>query len=55
MNRVGVKPLNIVIKLSEVLVHDKWTHAVKLSDNIGKNTGDPTEVELCKKILKIDD
>ena len=52
-NDVGVKPLNIVIKISQVLVNDEWIYAVKLSDNIGKNTGDIDEVKLCKQILKI--
>lgn len=52
-NDVGVKPLNIVIKISEVLVKDQWVPAVKLSDNKGKNTGDKKEVQLCKDILRI--
>ena len=52
-NDMGVKPLNMVIKISEVLFNDDWIPAVKLSDNKGKNTGDKDEVELCKKILNI--
>lgn len=49
----NIKPLNMVIKISEVLINDEWHHAVKLSDNLGKNTGNVEEVNLCKKILKI--
>lgn len=52
-NDLGVKPLNMVIKISEVLFNDDWIPAVKLSDNKGKNTGNKDEVESCKKILRI--
>jgi len=52
-NDIGVKPLNIVIKISEVFVKGHWIPAVKLSDNLGKNTGDPKEVQLCKDLLRI--
>ena len=52
-NNIGVKPLNIVIKISEVLVNNEWVHAVKLSDNTGKHTGNKDEVYLCKQILKL--
>ena len=52
-NDLNVKPLNIVIKISEVLVDDIWVPAVKLSDNLGKNTGDSDEVIMCKKTLNI--
>ena len=38
-NDVGVKPLNMVIKLSHVLTGDRWTQVVKLSDTPGKHTG----------------
>lgn len=38
-NDVGVKPLNMVIKLSEVLTDSRWTQVVKLSDTPGKHTG----------------
>jgi nicotinate phosphoribosyltransferase len=50
---VGVKPLNIVIKISEVLINDEWFHTVKLSDNNGKHTGNIEEIDLCKKTLKL--
>jgi nicotinate phosphoribosyltransferase len=44
-NDVGVKPLNIVIKMVEC-AHDGdyWVNAAKLSDDIGKNTGDRGKV-----------
>lgn len=53
-NDVGVKPLNIVIKISGVLVNGEWADSVKLSDNPGKSTGNLEEVEICKKSLKIE-
>ena len=54
-NDVGVKPLNIVIKLVEAKPenHD-WEHTVKLSDTMGKYTGDLGQIELCKRILNIE-
>ena len=52
-NDIGVKPLNMVIKISEVLVEDSWIGSVKLSDNKGKNTGNTEDIELYKSILKI--
>lgn len=54
-NDVGVKPLNMVIKLIGCLfdeVHG-WVNTIKLSDDINKNTGDPETIELCKKTLNI--
>jgi nicotinate phosphoribosyltransferase len=47
----GVKPLNMVIKISDVLVDDKWIPAIKLSDDVGKHTGNPEMIEIAKKIL----
>ncbi|MDU1891601.1 MAG: nicotinate phosphoribosyltransferase [Dysgonomonas sp.] len=53
-NDVGVKPLNIVIKLTDVKPHKKYKEylkAVKLSDVPGKNTGDSKEIEISKMTL----
>jgi len=52
----GVEPLNIVIKLAEAKLTEKksWQKAVKLSDDVGKYTGDPEEVAMAKKILRIE-
>jgi len=54
-NDVGVKPMNMVIKLSEVYNPNcsEWVSTVKLSDNPGKHTGNPEEIELAKRILMI--
>ena len=53
-NDVGVKPLNIVIKLFEVKPKGEtdFLPVVKLSDSPGKYTGDPDEIDLCKRLLK---
>lgn len=55
-NDVGAKPLNMVIKLSKIKPHPKtdWLYAVKLSDVMGKNTGNEREIEICKLTLGID-
>jgi len=45
----GIKPLNIVIKLSKV----GEKHTVKISDDLGKNTGNTEEIINCKKELKL--
>lgn len=47
----GMKPLNMVIKLSGVNVDGKWVGAVKLSDDPGKNTGKPEDVFRVRKAL----
>ena len=53
-NDVGVKALNMVIKIVEVKPEGHiWEHAVKLSDSRGKYTGDKTAVSLCKEVLHI--
>lgn len=52
-NDVGVKPLNIVIKASEVYNHDRWVSTVKLSDDEGKHTGTTEEINYCKYALGI--
>ncbi|GAB6120856.1 nicotinate phosphoribosyltransferase [Dysgonomonas termitidis] len=56
-NDVGVKPLNIVIKLTDVKVHKKDTNylkAVKLSDVAGKHTGDEREIDLSLRTLGLE-
>jgi nicotinate phosphoribosyltransferase len=55
-NDVGVKPLNIVIKLSAIKPHTKheFLYAVKLSDVMGKNTGNEREIEIAKLTLGIE-
>lgn len=54
----GVKPLNIVMKLSKIgeinATGTRVLDCVKLSDESGKHTGNKDEIELCKKTLKID-
>lgn len=53
-NDVGLKPMNIVIKMTEALPKDgEWTQVVKLSDEPGKNTGNQTTIDLAKTILGI--
>jgi nicotinate phosphoribosyltransferase len=52
-NDVGVKPLNMVIKLTSAKILGEWVPTVKLSDNPGKHTGDKKTIELCKQILNI--
>ncbi len=52
----GVKAMNIVVKLTAAKITEKrnWKKVVKLSDDIGKYTGDPEEIEICKKTLDIE-
>ena len=53
-NDVGVKPLNMVIKMTEAKPEsDDWMPTIKLSDAQGKHTGDEKEIEICKHVLKI--
>jgi nicotinate phosphoribosyltransferase len=51
----GISPLNIVIKMTECTDYpgNKWTQTVKLSDDKGKNTGFPEDVDFCKTSLGI--
>ena len=49
-NDVGLKPMNIVLKLIAVSEPDlPWTNVVKLSDEKGKHTGDPKMIRLAKE------
>lgn len=51
-NDVGAQPLNIVIKMSHVLLNNTWIPVVKLSDETGKHTGDNNAIQLCKEVLQ---
>lgn len=56
-NDVGVKSLNMVIKLTEIKANKKdsdYLYAVKLSDVPGKHTGNPDEINLSQMTLGID-
>ncbi|MDR0559565.1 MAG: nicotinate phosphoribosyltransferase [Prevotellaceae bacterium] len=55
-NDVGVKPLNIVIKLTNVKINPEGDYfdAIKLSDVASKNTGDSDEIKIAKLTLRID-
>lgn len=48
-NDVGVKPLNMVIKLVSI----DGRHAIKLSDDPGKEVGDPKTIDMVKFMLNI--
>lgn len=52
-NDTGIKPLNIVIKMTGARIRpqDKYHNCVKLSDDPAKYVGDPEEIMLCRKIL----
>jgi nicotinate phosphoribosyltransferase len=54
-NDVGVKPLNMVIKLVSVKTDQKhdFVPTIKLSDAIGKHTGSDSEIDLCMRMLGI--
>lgn len=51
----GVKPANMVIKLTQVRITEKreWLNCIKLSDDFGKYTGDEETVKLYKQILNL--
>jgi len=53
-NDVGVKPLNMVIKMIEAKPEgEEWHNCIKLSDSKGKHTGDEKEIEIAKYVLNI--
>lgn len=52
-NDLLIKPLNVVIKVSQVYYNGVWLDLIKLSDSMGKHTGKIEQIELCKKILNI--
>jgi len=56
-NDVGAKALNIVIKLTGVKptpTEEEYLEAIKLSDVLGKNTGNQKEIEISKLTLGIE-
>jgi len=52
-NDVGVKPLNIVIKVVSVEVLGEWVPAIKLSDEAGKHSGNAEMIDLAQRMLNI--
>jgi nicotinate phosphoribosyltransferase len=53
-NDVGLKSMNIVIKMMEALPEAQpWTPVVKLSDVPGKHSGDEKMIRLAKEVLGI--
>jgi nicotinate phosphoribosyltransferase len=53
-NDVGLKPMNIVMKMTEALPDgEPWTPVVKLSDEPMKHTGDAQNIALAKAVLQI--
>lgn len=50
---LGLKPMNMVIKLVRVLSNGEWINTVKLSDDPMKNTGGSDTVDLCRRTLGI--
>ena len=53
-NDVGIKPLNMVIKITEAKPEgEDWHHTIKLSDVEGKHTGNKKEIEIAKYVLDI--
>ena len=55
-NDVGLKPLNIVLKMTDALPDEGvWNPVVKLSDEKGKYTGNPQTIHLAKRILGLEE
>mgnify|MGYP001602700241 CR=1 FL=1 len=53
-NDVGIKPLNIVIKMTEAKPYQQdWIPCIKLSDSEGKHTGNEKMIDLAKQVLNI--
>ncbi|WP_456268035.1 nicotinate phosphoribosyltransferase [Kushneria sp. AK178] len=53
-NDVGLKPMNMVVKMTETRPQgDQWLPVVKLSDIRAKNTGDPGMIHLARRILSL--
>ena len=55
-NDVGLKPMNIVMKMTEALPEGQaWTPVVKLSDEPMKHTGNEETIALAKAVLQMKD
>jgi nicotinic acid phosphoribosyltransferase len=53
-NDIGLKAMNIVIKMTEALPDSEpWTNVIKLSDEPMKHTGEKQSIALTKEILHI--
>lgn len=54
-NLTDVKPKNIVIKATDVKITEKrkWNHVIKLSDDLGKHTGNSDTIEVYKFLLGV--
>jgi nicotinate phosphoribosyltransferase len=53
-NDVGLKPMNIVLKMTEACPEGEgWIPVVKLSDEPNKHSGDPRTIKLAKAVLGI--
>ena len=54
-NDVGLKPANIVMKLSKCRINknQEWRKCIKISDDLGKHLGDDKEFEIAKYQLGI--
>lgn len=52
-NDVGIRPMNIVMKLTKCRMNSKqvWLECVKLSDDIGKHIGPEKEIEVANYII----
>lgn len=55
-NDTGLRPMNIVMKLTEISSYDiPWTGVVKLSDEKNKHTGAERMISLAKEMLNLHD
>lgn len=52
-NDVGLKALNIVLKMTQAFINGEWIDCIKLSDDEGKHTGNHEMVELAQRLLGI--
>ncbi|WP_185877229.1 nicotinate phosphoribosyltransferase [Blattabacterium cuenoti] len=52
-NDVGVPPMNIVIKMTKVLIKKKWIPVVKLSNSKEKYTGEKKMISIAKKMIHL--